>query len=146
MEPDFNSYTSLYNNLEDGVALCNQNGRVVHANPAFCNLLGYTLREIQQLTYPEFTVERWHRMEEEFLEEILAGNPATRPYVKEYIHKDGSIIPVRIRSWAITSIDGEYMGLWAIIQMSTQDTVNIAKILHDKIDALNAVIKSLRGE
>lgn len=71
-------------------------GRLGRANRAFLDLVGYTLDELEQIDWAhDLTPEKWRQVESEALDRLTRQRTAVR-YEKEYIRKDGSIVPVEL--------------------------------------------------
>ncbi|MCX5971431.1 MAG: PAS domain S-box protein [Coprothermobacterota bacterium] len=70
-------------------------GRLVHWNPAYCELLGYPAEEMKGWNWIEGTPPEWRGGEEEILAILQAGGQPQR-YEKEYWRKDGSRVPVEL--------------------------------------------------
>ena len=69
--------------------------RYVLANPAFEALVGYSAAELAGLTSAEITPERWRESGALALEQLRETGQAVR-YEKEYIHRDGHLVPVEV--------------------------------------------------
>lgn len=71
-------------------------GKVIAFNNAFCNLLGYTRAEIEQLGTPmDFTPLQWHKFVNQATTKLhRTGKP--QRYEKEIECKDGHTIPVSV--------------------------------------------------
>ena len=76
-------------------------GRYVDANPAFCELLGYSLEEITQMTAIEVTVEEHVGRTRESMHAMADGDFDLAELEKRYRRKDGSTVWVQINA-AIT--------------------------------------------
>jgi PAS domain S-box-containing protein len=111
-------YRDLFSANRDGVLVVETDGRLMDANQAFCDMLGYSINELKSL--PNFTVltpERWQAWEQgEIRERRLHKQGFTGLYQKEYIRKDGSIIPVEIQSFAATGKSGQANYYWGIVR------------------------------
>ncbi len=70
-------------------------GRLVHWNPAYCGLLGYSAEEMKDWSWIEGTPPEWREKEAEVLAILRAGGQPQR-YEKEYFRKDGSRVPVEL--------------------------------------------------
>ena len=66
------------------------------ANPAFCNLLGYTVEELQQMTYNDFTHPDDNIEDTDQFEKLVNKEIDYFTRIKRYIHKGGSIIWVNL--------------------------------------------------
>lgn len=103
----------LFEQLPIGLALCRLNGDLIDVNPAFAQLLGRTVEETLQLTYWAITPTSYEQSEKELLTEI---NESGRfgPYEKEYIHRDGHLVPVRLNGILVDN-DGESL-IWSCVE------------------------------
>ncbi len=81
-------------------------GRMGRANPAFAALTGYTVQELQQLDWAaDLTPEKWLPVEYAALERLeQTGGPVR--YEKEYIRKDGSVVPIELFAHLARNADG----------------------------------------
>ncbi len=96
-----------------GLALCRLNGKLVEVNPAFAAILGRTAEETLNLTYWEITPEKYLAQEQIQLES-LEKTGRYGPYEKEYIHRDGHFVPVRLQG-VIVEKDGERL-IWSSVE------------------------------
>jgi PAS domain S-box-containing protein len=96
-------YKTLLDTASDGIHVINSKLKVVEANDAFCKMLGYSNREILQLSIPDWDVQ-WKRKE---LQQRLNGL-INKSAIFETRHKrkDGTVIDVEINATGII-IDGE---------------------------------------
>lgn len=71
-------------------------GRVMYFNKAACKLTGYTKEELNNITWSvDLTPPKWREYEANILKELdRTGEPQC--YEKEYIRKDGTIIPIEL--------------------------------------------------
>lgn len=104
----------------DGIVFCALDGKVVEANPAYLDMLGYSLEEIRKLTYQELTPPWWHEMENKLREDQVMEKGVCDIYEKEYVRKDGKIFPIRTRAWLVKDDRGRPWRLLGIVR-------NIAK-------------------
>ncbi|HVW02211.1 MAG TPA: PAS domain S-box protein [Planctomycetaceae bacterium] len=114
-------YASLYGSMREGIAYGDMEGRIVDANPAYLEMLGYTLEELQKLKYTEFTPRRWHSIEAEIVRTQVLAHGTSDLYEKEYIRKDGTIVPVSIRVWLREDpVTGKPIGMWGLVHDLTE--------------------------
>ncbi|WP_412481269.1 ATP-binding protein [Azonexus sp. IMCC34839] len=104
----------LYEMSPLGIALNDMNGRFVEFNAAFGAICGYSESELKQLGYWELTPKKYEAQEQVQLES-LARTGRYGPYEKEYIRKDGSLIPLRLNGVNITTASGERY-IWSIVE------------------------------
>lgn len=99
-------HRSLFDKSTEGVVITSlADSRVVDANPAYLAMLGYTLEELKDLTYPQFTPEKWHDTEAEIIDAMLETGYGIEE--KEYIRKDGTVFPVALRGYIIRDAKGK---------------------------------------
>ncbi|MBD3183348.1 PAS domain S-box protein [Candidatus Poribacteria bacterium] len=114
------SYRRLYENMLDGIVYCDMDGVFVDCNPAYEEMLGYTIDELRNLTYPQLTPEKWHEYEARLVEEKIIGEGYSGIYEKEYIRKDGTVFPVELNSYLIRDEEGNPKGMWGIARDITE--------------------------
>lgn len=108
------NYQKLFNDNRIPVARTDLAGTYVDVNDAYKKLVGYSLTELQQLTYPDLTPEQWHSLELGLVfKTVFAQGEAS--YEKEYIRKSGEIIKVKAHVFIIKDSDGE-SGMWGTFE------------------------------
>ena len=83
-------------NASIGIAIGYPDGRIGMCNPAYERIIGYSADEIDKLNWnKDLTPTKWEEIEINKLKQL---NKTTKPvtYEKEYIRKDGSIIPIEL--------------------------------------------------
>jgi PAS domain S-box-containing protein len=113
-------YRRLLESITDAFAVVDMSGRIVEFNRAFQDMLGYSREELTRLTYLDITPARWHAKESRIVAEEVLSLGHSGVYEKEYIHKDGSVFPVELRSYLVRDQDGMPGGIWAIIRDITE--------------------------
>jgi PAS domain S-box-containing protein len=113
-------YHGLYDSLKIGIARTDMAGKIIECNRAFLEMLGYGEEEIRLLTYQQITPSKWHAIEEEIVRKRVLKLGYSPEYEKEYIRKDGSIVPVELRAWLIRDRTGGPVGMWAIVRDITE--------------------------
>ncbi|MGO9139356.1 MAG: PAS domain S-box protein [Syntrophales bacterium] len=113
-------YRGLYESTQDGIAMADMKGRIIECNRAFLDMLGYTEKEIRDIPYREMTPARWHEMERNIVTIKILKTGYSDVYEKEYIRKDGTVIPVSMRVWAIKDEAGNNAGMWGIVRDITE--------------------------
>jgi PAS domain S-box-containing protein len=115
-----NKYRTLFESSIDGIAMTNLKGRIIDCNQAFINMLGYRKERLKNLTYFDITPKKWHKKETEIIEKQVMVRGYSDEYEKEYIRKDGIIIPISIKTWLVTDNEGNPTGMWAIVRDITE--------------------------
>ena len=85
----------LFNHSPIGLALCKMNGDLVDINQAYAAIVGRNVEETLPLSYWQITPRKYEAMEEEQLAS-LREKGKYGPFEKEYIHKEGHLVPVRL--------------------------------------------------
>jgi len=94
-------------------------GRVLRANAAFRDVLGYSAEEVEGLSILEITPERWRETTVQGIDRILAeGRP--RRYEKEYRAKNGGLVPVELVADVLLDETGRLIGLYAFFTDLTE--------------------------
>ncbi|HVL02534.1 MAG TPA: EAL domain-containing protein [Dongiaceae bacterium] len=109
-------FRALYDNSLDGICYYSLEGRCISANRAYCDLLGMAPKEVLNVHYDDITPEKWHELDRKVVEEQLFVRGFTDLYEKEYIRKDGHIIPVSVRATLHYDADGKPVAIWGIIR------------------------------
>ncbi|MEI6126977.1 MAG: PAS domain S-box protein [Pseudomonadota bacterium] len=106
-------YRSLYEGSREGIVQIDMEGRFVAFNPSYLEMLGYTAEELLGKSYKVITppgIEEW---EDRIVREQIQGRGYSDVYEKEYIRKDGTIVPVELRAFLI-NIGGQSVGMWGV--------------------------------
>ncbi|WP_442756441.1 ATP-binding protein [Methylocystis sp. JAN1] len=113
-------YRSLFETSWDGIATTDLDGWFQEANPAFQNMLGYTMEELRARTYRDITPPQWREQEEAIIREVVMRMGGSGEYEKEYVRKDGGVFPAGLRTWAVYDANGRIVGLRSFIRDITE--------------------------
>jgi PAS domain S-box-containing protein len=125
-------YRDLYERLRDASASCDMNGKFTEYNSIFLKMLGYTSDEISKLSYKDITPKKWHDMEEKIVKEQILKQGFSELYEKEYITKNGNIIPVELTTYLIEDKSKNPTGMWAIIRDISERKKSEKKLMDSK--------------
>lgn len=89
------SYRNIFNTIADGLVISDFTGKFIDANPAFCEIYGYTHEEIINIQATELIRPDYHDVFGKFVEEIK--NTGTFNGETIDIRKDGSEINMSVR-------------------------------------------------
>ncbi|WP_035609725.1 PAS domain S-box protein [Haloferula sp. BvORR071] len=103
-----------------GMARVSWDGKFLQVNQSFADMIGYTAEEIYDLTYWDVTPRKYEEQEAKILE-IVRAHGTFGPFEKEYIHRDGHLVPINLSGMLIRSPDGEDQ-LWGIAVDTTERT------------------------
>jgi len=109
-------YRRLHETMMDAFASVDMASNITETNSAFDKMVGYSAAELKRLTYQEITPAQWHARELRILEEQVIPRGYSEIYEKEYRRKDGSILPVELRTFLMKDDHGAPVGMWAIVR------------------------------
>ncbi len=101
-------------------------GTFYEVNPAILRILGYSLEELKALGYAKITPPEYAEQEAFQIEELRTKG-RFGPYEKEYFHKNGHKVPVRLNGILIQSAPGESYA-WSIIEDITEQKSHELKL------------------
>jgi PAS domain S-box-containing protein len=110
------NYRRLYESMMDGYVLVDMDGRILKYNESYRAMTGYSSDELLGLTYRDITPEKWHAAEKEIIEEQVLVRGYSEVYEKEYRNKDGTVIPIELRTFLLKDETGNSIGMWAIVR------------------------------
>ena len=93
-----NKYRTIFDNISEGLAFVDIDGRFLEVNPAYCQMLGYSKDEMSHMRVPEILHPDARSAFERFLSGIL-----TSPAFKEeliHVHKSGRFIYAEVQGRA----------------------------------------------
>lgn len=136
----------LFDSSTIGLVLTKMTGELVDVNQAYADIINYTIEETLKLTYWDITPEKYAEQEKIQLDN-LNKKGFYGPYEKEYIHKSGRLVPVRL-SGRIIEKNGEKF-IWSSVeniteQIKTQEAVaesevKFRSIFEHSIDGIGVV-------
>jgi two-component system sensor kinase FixL len=109
-------YRLLHESLRDGYVHVAMDGRVLDCNDIFCEMVGYSRDELARLTYIDLTPERWRNIEALIVEHEIIPRGYSDIYEKEYRRKDGSAVPVELRTILARDDAGNPASMWALVR------------------------------
>jgi PAS domain S-box-containing protein len=78
-----------------GVVIWDFQGRIIEANQAFLDIVGYAREDLASLRWTELTPAEWRDVDDQAFAELEAAG-SVQPREKEYFRKDGSRVPVLV--------------------------------------------------
>ncbi|MFZ4481975.1 MAG: EAL domain-containing protein, partial [Rhodoferax sp.] len=101
-----------------GIAMTDMSGRFVKFNEAFRAICGYSSEELKAIDYWKLTPEKYLQYEALQME-TLVRTGRFGPYEKEYVRRDGSLVPLSLTGVMIAGRDGQQY-IWSIVEDITQ--------------------------
>jgi PAS domain S-box-containing protein len=133
----------LFDKAPIGLNLCRLDGLWVESNPAFLELIGYSREEAAALTYWQVTPRAYDDAERAQLEQLRAER-RYGPYEKEFIHKSGRHIPVRLNGFLVEREGETY--IWSLIEDLTAQRELELEVEHERIKAIQTAKLATLGE
>lgn len=87
----------IFENAPIGMALTDLSKSFIKVNKAYCDIIGYSKKELLTMTYEEITHPDDVKMENEILDQTRSGMGNNFHFEKRYIHKNGRIVYVDLR-------------------------------------------------
>jgi PAS domain S-box-containing protein len=78
-----------------GIVIWDVQGRIIEANQAFLDIVGYAREDLASLRWTELTPAEWRDVDDQAFAELNATG-TVQPREKEYFRKDGSRVPVLV--------------------------------------------------
>ncbi len=124
-------YRQLFEQCPVGLVLCRMNGTLIDINPAYAAIAGRTIPETLNLNYWEMMPQNYGAKSATL--ESLERTGRYEPFEKEYIHKDGHLVPVRV-SGVLVEQNGDRLILSTVedisdLKRARQETQESEKIL-----------------
>lgn len=107
----------MFDSLPIGLAVCDMEGKLVYINEAYALIMGYSIDEVLSLTYWDVTPKEFEAQEQAQLTS-LQKTGGYGPYEKEYIHKAGHRVPVRLTGVLIRKNGQDF--IWSSIEDITE--------------------------
>jgi len=103
----------LFENAPVGQALMTPDRILIDVNPAYARILGYSAEEILGRCTVDFTPENYAE-DDRIQTQKLETEGRLGPYEKEYVNKDGDLVPVRMAGLMIRQNDQDLV--WVVAE------------------------------
>lgn len=97
-----------------GIVLHTSDGKLIQANRALYEMLGYSEQQLYHLGYWDITPREYEAQDSAQLEALRARG-SYGPYEKEYLHRNGSRIAVLLHGVLVKDRDGREL-VWSVVQ------------------------------
>ncbi len=132
-------YRRLYETTQDGIMARDQAGKMIDCNLAYAKMLGYSRKELRNISIRQLLPEKWLEQREKIVKKVLK-NGHSIVFEREYRRKDGSVFPASVRTWRLTDGKGKVVGIWSIVRDITEQKEH-QKNLEVQTDYLRIVIE-----
>lgn len=89
-------FRGIFEQAAVGISLSTLDGRLVNVNQKYCELVGYSRKELEALTYPAITHPDDRELNIQLTAQLLAGQIDMYQMDKRYLRKDGSAIWIQL--------------------------------------------------
>ncbi|MFO1471019.1 MAG: EAL domain-containing protein [Turneriella sp.] len=138
------NFRSLFDICPIGFALNRlSNGEFLQGNQALFDIVGYSKDEFMRLSYWDITPQKYEVQEQAALQQ-LKTHGAYGPYYKEYIHKNGTYIPVMLKGVKTIDPSGEEY-IFSIVedlteqQRAKKSEANLGQIIEESLNEIYVV-------
>lgn len=131
-------YNTLLNSMMVGIVMSNSEGRIIDCNQTFAEMLGYEMQELLGVNQKNLTPPKYWHEESGSIQKQLLRWGFTRDYEKEFIRKDGSLVPVMMNTTLVH--DEEVQGT---IMLSTLQDISAKKRADREIEKLHTHLEDI---
>jgi len=136
--------SDLFDQSPVGLNLCSMEGLWIKSNPAFLDIIGYTQEEADGgLSYWQLTPRKYDADEMTQLEHLRTRR-RYGPYEKEFIRKDGRLVPVRLNGFLVEREGKAY--IWSLIEDLTTQRALEGRFEEERIKAIHASKLAMMGQ
>jgi PAS domain S-box-containing protein len=149
-------FRSAFASAAIGMALTDLDGHILQVNQAYSQLTGYTLEELQSLTYKTLTHPDDLQANGRYLEKLLRGEAENVVFEKRYICKQSKVVWVRISASLRRDEQGKPVEILGLVEDITerkkaeealaQLTRDLEARVHQRTAELEAANRALREE
>lgn len=139
-------FRAVYEGAEIGIVTLDRKGRIVGANPALQEMLGYTEKELKQKYMVDFTYPEDIEQGAQSAAQLMAGKLSHYEVEKRYVRKDGRILWGQLAASLIGGTEEEPRLVWAIgmLQDVTERKLAEQRLIDEK-RLTESIINSLPG-
>jgi|GEM_PF-3425206 len=140
------NFRDLVENLDDGVAIADENGNYLFVNQNFSKITGYSATELMKMTGWDLSRPEDQANLENKMRDRMQGKPVDTDYERIIVRKDGTEIPVEI-STTTTIWQGDKCPMAIIRDISERKLEEQKKdILLHQVQEANERLRSLSRE
>jgi len=109
----------LFDTSPDGVVLSDLDGKIISTNQTFLNMMGYTMKEILNMSFFDFVSEDDKESELPTIQSSILFGDTVSSVERNYIKKDGAVLPVVVKGWIIKDESGTPIQMGAFVKDNT---------------------------
>lgn len=125
-------FRTVFERSTVGKSLTAPDGKFLRINKAFADMLGYTIKDLQQINFAQITHPDDVAESQECIRILLAGKQTAYRFEKRYIHKSGNIVWVDVSTTLLHDEQGISIYLPALgIDAALEEIEKNKGILYD---------------
>lgn len=109
-------FRSIFNQATVGITVLALDGQFLQVNPAFCEITGYSVEELIELSFQDITHPDDVKVDRLYARQVLTREINGYSLEKRYIRKDGSLVWVKVTASAVGDAEGKPMYALGIIE------------------------------
>ena len=123
-----------------GIALHSLDGDLIEFNASYGNIIGYTEDELKSIDCRTLTPEIFKDIETQQMVSLKTTG-SYGPFEKEYLRKDGALVPVQLRGMLVVGPDHTQQ-IWSLVEDISQrkgieaETLLAASVFHNTAEAI----------
>ncbi len=131
----------IFEHSSQAISVVRPDGRILYFNRAFCDLTGYSSRELREINWDsDLTPPEWRRMNAEIMDRLRETGQPQR-FEKEYLTRDGGRKPVELRAHQVSDADGRLLYYYSFISdiSSRREAEDDLALTQEKMEKLHQV-------
>jgi PAS domain S-box-containing protein len=135
-------FANILDSASMGVVRTNSTGDFLYANKYYCDMLGYSQKELLTKNYKEITYESDIKKSNSLLKKVVSGELKEIAFEKKYLHKNGSAVDCEIQIKGFYDAAGKHKMTIAYFRDVTKENESSRKInkLESAFDLFASVI------
>ena len=109
-------FKTIYEEAGIGILIKDISGKMIDANPAFQQMLGYSPKELARMNYLAVTHPADRKPGRKLFKELVDGKRKSYTIEKRYLHKDGTPIWTRVTASLVIESDRQAQFVIAIVE------------------------------
>ena len=133
-------YLNLYEHTTVGIVLADHEGRIIQANQAFQELIGYSEAELKKMSYFDISHPDDLEISRSRRNELLTNPSKSNTLEKRFVRKDGQVIWTTRTASVISDAQGKTLNTYSIINDITDRKFNETQLreYHERLEELVA--------
>jgi diguanylate cyclase (GGDEF)-like protein/PAS domain S-box-containing protein len=110
-----NKYRELFWSNLDGIVISTLDGQVLDANPAFLNMMGYSLEQLKLLNFWSLVSQESQALEHANLDDKVLRFGYCDEFEATYLNRLGSAVQVSVKTAALRDAGGQINAVWRMV-------------------------------